>query len=179
MNEFDVVTLVVRHRVKAGQEPAYERWLRRITRIASTYPGHLGVNVMRDVGQFVCVLRFAGTLELQTWLDSSERRLLIEEVTPLLAEGDQTQVDASREFWFTPSTLAPPPRWKQASITFLVILPLSLLVPLLWQPVFARLPWLGGYLPSNLLITLSIVLLVVYLLMPRVTAWFAGWLNAR
>lgn len=64
-------------------------------------------------------------------------------------------------------------------MTFLVILPLSLVVPLLWQPAFARLPWLGSYLGSNLVITASIVLLVVYLFMPRATRLFAGWLNAR
>jgi antibiotic biosynthesis monooxygenase (ABM) superfamily enzyme len=179
MDELDVVTLIVRHRVKAGQEAAYEQWLRRTTRIASTYPGHLGVNVMRDTERFVCVLRFVGTRELQCWLDSSERRHLIDEVAPLLVEGDQTETEASREFWFTPSSAPPPARWKQACITFLVILPLSLLVPLLWQPLFAQVPWLGGYVPSNVLITLSIVVLVVYLFMPKVTTLFSAWLNPR
>ncbi|MWV11717.1 antibiotic biosynthesis monooxygenase [Pseudomonas sp. R-28-1W-6] len=177
MAELDLVTLIVRHRVKAGQVAAYEQWLRRTMRIASSYPGHLGVNVMRDLDRFVCVLRFVGTRELQCWLDSSERKHLIEEVAPLLADGDQTEIEAGREFWFTPSPSIQPARWKQACITFLVILPLSLLVPLLWQPLFALVPWLGGYVPSNVLITLSIVLLVVYLFMPRVTALFAAWLN--
>ncbi|SNS95449.1 antibiotic biosynthesis monooxygenase [Pseudomonas segetis] len=177
MDELEVVTLIVRHRVKVGKEAAYEKWLRRTIQIASTYPGHLGVNVMRDLGQFVCVLRFVGTRDLQCWLDSSERHQLIEEVSPLLAEGDQTEIEAGNEFWFSPSTAIPPARWKQACITFLVILPLSLLVPLLWQPLFTRLPWLGGYLASNVLITLSIVLLVVYLFMPKVTALFASWLT--
>ncbi|MOA70578.1 hypothetical protein D3C78_1995470 [compost metagenome] len=60
-----------------------------------------------------------------------------------------------------------------------MILPLSLLVPLLWQPLFEVLPWLGGYLQSNVLITLSIVLLVVYFFMPTVTRWFSSWLTAR
>jgi antibiotic biosynthesis monooxygenase (ABM) superfamily enzyme len=179
MDEHEIVTLVVRHRVRAGQEATYEKWLRRTTQIASAYPGHLGVNVIRDLGRFVCVLRFAGPRELQCWLESSERRHLIEEVSPLLAEGDQVEVEANREFWFTPNPQAAPARWKQACITFLVILPLSLLVPLLWQPIFARMPWLGGYVPSNVLITLSIVLSVVYLFMPKVTALFANWLNPR
>ncbi|MBT8765368.1 antibiotic biosynthesis monooxygenase [Metapseudomonas boanensis] len=177
MDELGIVTLIVRHRIKAGQEDAYEQWLRRTTRIASTYPGHQGVNVIRDLDRFVCVLRFAGTHELQCWLDSNERRHQVNEVAPLLIEGDQTETDTSREFWFAPSSAVPPARWKQACITFLVILPPSLLVPLLWQPVFTRLPWLGGYVLSNVLITLSIVVLVVYLLMPKVTALFAAWLN--
>ncbi len=177
MDELGIVTLIVRHRIKAGQEDAYEQWLRRTTRIASTYPGHLGVNVIRGLDRFVCVLRFAGTRELQCWLDSSERRHLVNEVAPLLIEGDQTGTKAGCEFWFAPGSAVPPARWKQACITFLVILPLSLLVPLLWQPVFTRLPWLGGYVLSNVLITLSIVVLVVYLLMPKATALFAAWLN--
>lgn len=177
MEELDIVTLIVRHRVKSAQQPAYEKWLRRTTQIASTYPGHLGVNVMRDAGQFICVLRFAGTAELQHWLDSSERRHLIEEVAPLLDEGDQTQIETNREFWFTPANTQPAPRWKQACITFMVILPLSLLVPLLWQPLFLQLPVLAGYWASNVLITLSIVLLVVYFFMPRATALFARWLS--
>jgi antibiotic biosynthesis monooxygenase (ABM) superfamily enzyme len=179
MDDLEVVTLIVRHRVKTEHASTYEKWLRRTTQIASTYPGHLGVNVMRDAEQFICVLRFTGTGELQHWLDSNERQQLIAEVTPLLADGDQTQIETTREFWFTPNATVAPPRWKQACITFLVILPLSMLVPQLWQPVFARLPWLGGYLPSNLLITLSIVLLVVYLFMPRATALFARWLSPR
>ncbi len=179
MSEHDMVTLVIRHQPKRGQESNYESWLRRITRIAAGYPGHLGVNVIRDGGQFVCVLRYNSTQQLQAWLDSSERKQLIDEVTPLLVANEQLQVEASHEFWFAPTPAARPPRWKQACITYLVIQPLTLLVPQLWQPLFSHLPWLGGYWPSNVLITLSIVLSVVYLFMPRVTAWFAGWLNAR
>lgn len=182
----DVVTLIVRHRVKAGKDEDYERWLRHIIGVASRYPGHLGIDVVREVSSgmhlFTCVLRFASTGQLQVWLDSDDRRLLIEEVTPLLADGDQTEVNAQREFWFNPAAsvtgAAAPARWKQACVTFLVILPLTLVIPQLWQPVFSQVPWLGGYVQSNVLITLSIVLLVVYQLMPRATSWFANWLNA-
>lgn len=180
----EVVTLLVRHRVRPGLDGAYEQWLKHIVRTAHGYPGHLGVDVIRsqDSGLhlFTCVLRFADATRLQHWLESEDRQQLISEVSPLLAAGDELEIQPDREFWFTPeqSGRTPPPRWKQACITFLVILPLSLLVPRLWQPVFSVLPWLGGYLASTVLITLSIVLLVVYLFMPRVTAWFADWLNA-
>lgn len=180
----EVVTLLVRHRVRPGQDGAYERWLHRIVKVAHGYPGHLGIDVIRSqeggLHLFTCVLRFAGTDQLQHWLGSDDRQRLIEEVSPLLVSGDELEVQPNREFWFTPSAddESQPPRWKQACVTFLVILPLSLLVPQLWQPLFAQWPWLGGYFASNALITLSIVLLVVYLLMPRVTRWFADWLNA-
>lgn len=178
----DIATLVVRHRVKAGHENDYEVWLRRIIGTASRYLGHMGIDVIRSrhegLALFTCVLRFSCTLHLQAWLDSSDRQELVAEVRPLLADGDQVEVSQAHEFWFVPPTDQPqPPRWKQACVTFLVILPLSLLVPLLWQPLFLALPPLGGYLASNALITLSIVLLVVYLFMPLATRLFSRWLN--
>ncbi|OLF54571.1 antibiotic biosynthesis monooxygenase [Pseudomonas chlororaphis] len=181
-----VVTLLVRHRVKAGQDLAYEAWLRRIIATARGYPGHLGIDVVRGhsggLALFTSVLRFASTEQLQQWLDSADRRELVAQAQPMLADGDRTEINADREFWFTPNeagTAAPPPRWKQACVTFLVILPLSLLVPALWRPLFTWMPWFGGYLQANVLITLSIVLLVVYVFMPRVTRWFSRWLQPR
>lgn len=181
-NADEVVTLLIRHRVRQGQNEPYEHWLRRIVQAAQGYPGHLGVDVIRSqkagLPLFTSVLRFAGAARLQDWLGSQERRQLIEEVGPLLAADEDLALHPAHEFWFTPEdAAAPAPRWKQACITFAVILPLSLLVPLLWQPLFAAQPWLGGYLASNALITLTIVLLVVYLFMPRVTRWLARWLN--
>jgi antibiotic biosynthesis monooxygenase (ABM) superfamily enzyme len=179
-----VVTLLIRHRVRPGEDEAYEDWLRRIVRTAHGYPGHLGIDIIRsrdgDLHLFTCVLRFASAGQLQDWMGSDDRKRLVEEVSPLLATGDEQELNPTREFWFTPTTAGSrkPPRWKQACVTFLVILPLSLLVPRLWQPAFEALPWLGGCLPSNALITLTIVLLVVYLFMPRVTRWLAHWLDA-
>ncbi|WP_160107357.1 antibiotic biosynthesis monooxygenase [Pseudomonas izuensis] len=179
----EVATLVVRHRARQGSENAYEDWLRKTVNTAKGYEGHLGVDVFRShqdgVHLFTSVLRFSCTEKLQAWLDSEDRRLLVAEVQDLLADGDQLEVSQGREFWFTPETAqaSPPPRWKQACITFLVILPLSLIVPLCWGLLFARVPWLGGYVQSNVVITLTIVLLVVYVFMPPVTRLFAPWLS--
>lgn len=178
----DIVTLVVRHRVRIAQLEPYEVWLRRTIGTAKRFEGHLGVDVMRTRGagltNFTIVLRFCSTQRLQAWLDSVERKQLINEALPLLVAGDQTGISAANEFWFTPTEQhTQPPRWKQVCVTFLVILPLSLLVPLAWRPVFTNILWLGGYFASNLLITATIVVLVVYVFMPMVTDWFAAWLQ--
>ena len=179
----DVITLLIRHHVHPDQAERYEQWLRRIVRVAQGYPGHLGIDVIRSqeggLQLFTSVLRFAGATQLQHWLGSDERKRLVAEVAPLLADDEDLVLHQEREFWFNPEESAKPQRWKQACITYLVIQPLTLLVPQLWQPLFSSIPWLGGYWPSNVLITLSIVLLVVYLFMPKVTALFATWLAAR
>lgn len=178
----DTVTLVVRHQVSQQHEQRYEAWLHQIVDTAAGCAGHLGVDVVREhqagLVNFTCVLRFDQLQHLQGWLDSDARQHLVAQVKPLLHGGDDTQVLLGNDFWFTPDNGQPqPPLWKQACVTFLVILPLSLLVPLLWQPLFAALPALGGYVASNVLITLSIVVLVVYLFMPMATRAFDAWLS--
>jgi len=180
----EIVTLVVKHRIKAGQDAAYEAWLRRIVRVAGQWPGHLGVDVVRGkqggLSLFTCVLRFCSTEAMQRWLDSPERRELVEEATPLLADGDQTEVAQHKEFWFAPlaDAATPPPRWKQAVVTLLVILPHTLLVPLIWGPLLQLHAFLSNYVVATFLITLTIVLSVVYVCMPLATRLFAPWLEA-
>lgn len=180
----EVVTLVVRHRIKAGHEAAYETWLRRTVSTAAQRPGHLGVDVMRGheggLHTFTSVLRYSSVDALQAWLDSAERRQLVSEAEAMLADGDQVEQHTHKEFWFTPTNdadNAPPPRWKQAVLTLLVILPHTLLVPMLWQPLFTLAPWLSGYFVATLLITLTIVLSVCYVCMPAATRLFAPWLQ--
>lgn len=41
------VTLVITHKIAPASEAQYEAWLNKIMPQASTFPGHLGVNVIR------------------------------------------------------------------------------------------------------------------------------------
>ncbi|ANH98885.1 hypothetical protein SAMN04490189_4698 [Pseudomonas koreensis] len=180
----EIVTLIVKHRVKAGFEQPYEAWLRNIVRVAGLREGHLGVDVVRGklagLDTYTCVLRFRSTEAMQLWLESPQRQALVDEAAPMLADGDQTEVAPINEFWFAPLADAarPPPRWKQALITLLVIFPHTLLVPLIWGPLLKWHPLLSNYVVATFLITLTIVLSVVYVFMPRVTRLFAPWLEA-
>ena len=180
----ETVTLIVKHRVKAGFEQPYEAWLRNIVSVAAREEGHLGVDVVRSkqggLALFTCVLRYCSTEAMQRWLDSPQRQKLIEEAAPMLADGDQTEVNAANEFWFTPlaDAASPPPRWKQAVVTLFVILPHTLLVPLIWGPLLQLNAFLSNYVVATFLITLTIVLSVVYVCMPAATRLFAPWLTA-
>lgn len=179
----EVVTLIVKHRVKAGFEVPYAAWLRNIVRVAAQNVGHLGVDVVRGknagLDTYTCVLRFCSTEAMQRWLDSPQRQELVDEAAPMLADGDQTEVNPVNEFWFSPQAEAstPPPRWKQAVVTLLVILPHTLLVPLLWGPLLRLNALLSNYVVATFLITLTIVLSVVYIFMPMATRLFAPWLS--
>jgi antibiotic biosynthesis monooxygenase (ABM) superfamily enzyme len=163
----------------------YEAWLRNIVSIAGQQEGHLGVDVIRGksagLDLYTCVLRFCTTESMQRWLDSPQRLELVNEATPMLADGDQTEVNPVNEFWFAPQADAaspPPPRWKQAVVTLLVILPHTLLVPLIWGPLLQLNTFLSNYVVATFLITLTIVVSVVYLFMPMATRLFAPWLSS-
>ena len=183
-NVMEVVTLVIKHRVKAGFEVPYTTWLRNIVRIAGQWEGHLGVDVIpgkhAGLDTYTCILRFCSTDAMQRWLDSPQRRELVNEAIPMLADGDQTEVNPANEFWFSPpnETRSPPPRWKQAALTLLVIFPHTLLVPLIWKPLLGVSPVLSNYVVATFVITLTIVLSVVYLFMPMATRVFASWLTS-
>lgn len=183
-NVMEVVTLVIKHRVKAGFEVPYKTWLRNIVRIAGEWEGHLGVDVIpgkhAGLDTYTCILRFCSTDAMQRWLDSPQRRELVNEAIPMLTDGDQTEVNPANEFWFSPpnETRSPPPRWKQAALTLLVIFPHTLLVPLFWKPLLGVSPVLSNYVVATFVITLTIVLSVVYLFMPMATRVFASWLTS-
>lgn len=179
-----IVTLVIDHHVRQGQQSTYEAWLKRAVASAEQQDGHLGVNVIfpnDGTRKYTSVVRFAEAWQLDEWVASASRRRLIDEVVPLLEDGDHSEVQAGSDFWFTPEhcEVRQPPKWKQAVLTYLVICPLALCIPLLWQPVFQAYPALGGLLASNLLINFCIVVPVVYVVMPWATARLSGWLNAR
>lgn len=180
----DIVTLVVRHRVRPAYLAEYEAWLKTSVRAAMSQEGHLGVNVIRPGetdNTFTTIVRFIDSVSLQSWINSRLREQLIAEVAPMLEEEDHPEIESQAEFWFTPNHTdsKQPPKWKQALLSYVVIAPLSMVIPQLWGPVFQAHPALGGIVPSNLIITACIVGLVTYLIMPKVTRWLAGWLAAE
>jgi uncharacterized protein len=178
----ELATLVIQHWVRAGLHDEYEQWLGRIMPVSQDYPGHLGANVIRPTGThqpYTIVVRFDTTAHLENWVGSERRRELVAEIAPLLKAPDQFEVHKGAAFWFTPAVAggAPPVRWKQAVLTLAVIYPLTLLVPFVLDPLFRAIPLLGESPQRGLIVTMLMVLLVVYLIMPRMTRWLAVWLT--
>lgn len=179
MAENRQVTLVITHLLLPGQAERYEEWLAKIMPQAAEFPGHLGANVIRpSAGQNVwnVIIRFDTLENLYAWTQSSTRQALVQEIAPLLAAGDKTEVHTEAAFWFTPPqpNVRRPKQWKQFLITLLVIFPSTNLVPWLTGML---LPQLKGSLLLHFINDACVVALVVWLWMPVVTRLFAGWLN--
>ncbi len=181
-SEHSEVTSIIRHTVKDGHQEEYEKWLREIVPVASKFPGHRGVNVIKPApggSNYAVVLHFDSIDNLRAWLDSPERRKLIAKVVPNLVPYDDVEIKTGLEYWFTPPSGKPAARpYKQFLVTLSVIYPLTIPVPLLLRPIFNLLPLqLPAYL-QQFLIDATIVGLLTYIIMPRYVRLIAKWLYA-
>lgn len=173
------VFFVVRHKVKPRHTADYESWLRRIMKLASDYPGHLGVQVVRPHGahqEYTVAVRFASHEDAQGWHGSDTRRRMVDELAPMLARHEAVEFVSGIDFWFTPAAAAAAPRWKQWLVTTSVIWPLTLLVPLLLVPLFQLSPLPLGRVLEHGVSAGIMVALVVFVIMPRYTRLLARWL---
>ena len=174
------VTTVIHHRPLASAIGKYEDWLKEIALVAQQFEGHQGVNVIRPhsaADTYTIVVHFDTVERLRKWLDSDARRQLVGKIRPFLRSEEHVDIKTGLEFWFTP-----PPRGKQAKpykqflVTFSAILPLTILVPWLLQPLFAGYPTLALPLVRQCIVAAVIVGLMTYVVMPHYIRLVARWL---
>jgi antibiotic biosynthesis monooxygenase (ABM) superfamily enzyme len=174
-------TAVIAHRVRDAQHADYERWLEKILPVVAAAPGYLDAQVIRPVrgltDGYTVILRFDCEDDLRRWLTSPEREHLVDTVRPILAHGDSYTLHSGIDYLFTPqgAGLRVPVRWKQFLVTWSVILPMNLGLPLLLLPVLHAFGWRNHYVIAAAASAVG-VFLMVYVIMPRYTRLVRGWL---
>ena len=175
------VTAVITHRVKLGRVDSYEDWIKGISADARQFEGHLGVNILRPQpgtsSDYVIVLQFDASANLDAWLNSDVRKHWIERVQPLVQEQESVQVLTGLESWFQlPKQAAAlgPKRYKQAILIWVAVMIVAVFVQPLIELVLQYLPWL-----LRVAVSVAVtVILLSYVIMPRLTRWFKSWLFA-
>ena len=173
------VTAVISHRVRVGREQGYEEWIRGISAAARESDGHLGVSILRpqpgSSPDYVIVLQFDTCEHLMGWLRSEIRKEWIARVQPLIHEQENIQILTGLESWFQlpkQSGNPAPKRYKQAILVWIGVMVVALVVAPFTAPLLEPLP---GLLAMVIDVAISVVLLS-YVIMPRLTRWFEGWL---
>jgi uncharacterized protein len=181
-NSSDGATVVITHRVRGDKHAEYERWLQEIAPLCKASPGHLDWHIVRPIPEvtetYTVIIRFDTTEHLKSWMESSERKQLIEKVQPLFVGADAFYISSGLDFWFTPAGAKArvPARWKQYVITWSAIYPLALGVPLVIVPVLREVGVPVGLPLATLASTAVVVFLMVYVVMPRYTRLVQRWL---
>lgn len=173
------VTVLVTRRPVAGKEKAFEDYLEGITAAASVQPGHLGSTIFRPSGgkdsAYRILFRFDKRSNLETWESSPERQQW-REVAAQVSQPREALVESGLEAWFTvPNCDVPahPPRIRQALVVWLGIFSVVTLLSLILMPLIAHWP----LVPRIFLFTGVVVFLMTWVVMPRLTRWFAWWLH--
>lgn len=175
-------TAVITHQVKADQLALYEQWLDEIVPAAERYPGHIGAVIIRPTGLghtvYSIVLHFDTRAHLRFWLASQDRAALIAKAQPMLTEGDQVELRHEPALWFTPqpASAAAPKRWKQVLLTWSALYPLVLGVSLIMGWLAHRYGVFEHDALRIMLTTLTVVVLMIYVVMPRYTRLARPWL---
>lgn len=174
-------SIIIRHTIRPQFRERYETWLKQIIAAAAEFPGHEGVHILRPPegnDTFEIAVRFSSNSAAEAWLGSNIRKELLSSIVFALASDEQLEIKSGIDFWFTPpaSKAKQPTRWKQWLITTAVIWPLTIIIPVLYQPLFNIIPAISVWGVRHGIIAATIVALVVYLIMPRVVRLVASWL---
>lgn len=183
----------VARRISPGREHDFLAWTDAGIALARTYPGFLGGGWVRSAHQsdeYVVIYRFASDPELAQWQGSRVRKHWLERGEGVAVE-TATHRLSGIEGWFGPQSdgaapgvtaspvVAVPPRWKQAVAIWLGFFPLSLLINFLVLPYLP----LGSHgwdlVARTLIATLINTPLMVFLVLPWITARIKPWLERR
>ena len=175
-------TVVITHHVKEQFKNNYEAWLKEIIPVSKSYAGHLGVSIVHPVPgatvTYTVIIRFDTRKNLLTWMESDDRKRLIEKVNPYLVEDDKFFVRSGLDFWFTPEEAKAklPTKWKQFLVTWSAIFPLVLAMSALIDRLITNLSITLSHPFKVLSLTFLVVLMMVYVVMPRYTKLVHKWL---
>ncbi len=176
MSAHEPVTVLFARTAKPGQEQAYEAWNRELIRISEAQPGHVDTSVVaEDNRRFITLQRFDSHQHLQNWLNSPERLSRLTKLDELTEDAPEPTELTGMETWFRlPGHTGSGhiPRWKMVIVTFGVIYCFILALNVFVVPHISHLPLLVrvAVFPAVM------VPLLTYIVMPRVTKLFRGWL---
>jgi uncharacterized protein len=176
-----ITVLVSRHPCK-DKEREFEKALSDTIDVALKFPGHLGVTILKpqvnEPNIYRIIVKFDCAANYQKWYRSPEALYWFNVLASLEEQPPNLEVMTGLEAWFAVSNSAtlrpivPPLRYKMALITWLAIFPLIVVINLLFGNILVRLPMLL----RSLILSATLVLLMTYVVMPRMTRLFTSWL---
>ena len=174
----NLFTVVVSHFVKKGKEKAFEGALKQVIEKAKNYQGYEGIQTFqlrnKVENEYVLLVRFDTESNYQNWAASTTRKDWVQELKQYISKESEVKYQEGLEFWFSLPQMSAeaPEKWKMAILTWMVVYPLVLSLSTIagiylgFVPLFLRM----------LLVSMSMVTLMTYLVMPKITRLFAFWI---
>lgn len=172
-------TVVVSHFIKSGKKQEFEQALKQVIAKAKDYKGYEGIETIQvhnqDANEYILLVRFDTESNYNTWATSNTRKEWSKELKDYITKESEVRYQEGLEFWFSLPQLTsskPPQKWKMAILTWAVIYPMVMVLSTLaglyldFIPLYVRM----------LFVSMILVSLMTYIVMPRITSIFAFWL---
>jgi antibiotic biosynthesis monooxygenase (ABM) superfamily enzyme len=173
------ITVVRIHYVKTGCEPQFEAELKKHMDEFDAIPANLGISIFRPGkyhdGVYRIVYKFASREALDQWHASPTYLAWIKIEQNLTIAPPCTELLTGLETWFTlpgQNVLKPPTKARQAVVTWIAALPVSIIISLVTDPFLDPQP----FLVQKVVFLSLLVVLLTWVVMPLVTRLFARWL---
>lgn len=177
------VTILITRSPRQSNQKEFEQALSDTIDAALEFPGHLGVTVLKpqkgDNNDYQIIVKFASEADYQRWCHSHEATHWFKILNRLEDKPPNLEIMTGIETWFAVNLsvsrpMIPPPRYKMAFVTWIAIFILIVIINLLFGSFLASLPMLL----RSFLLTVGLVGLMTYIVMPRMTRLFSWWLYA-
>lgn len=169
-------------RPRLGNEREFEQTLADTINAALRFPGHLGVTVIKpkasETNDYQILVKFDSLDHYQQWSRSPEATYWFQALISLEEQPPNFDAMTGLETWFTVSNtvklrpVVSPPRYKMVIVTWLAIFLLIVGINLLFGGFLASLPMLL----RSFILTIVLVVLMTYVVMPRMIRLFGKWL---
>jgi antibiotic biosynthesis monooxygenase (ABM) superfamily enzyme len=173
------VTLVLSQRIAPRDREQFVALHDEVVDRLKQFQGFIGSELLPPVEgvqeDLVIVASFASRPDLDRWLESDSRREWLAMIDELV-EGERTlNVVGGFGGWFPARAVdaGEPKRWKQAVAVFLALFPTVLAITYVRGLVAPDMNIVAGIFVGNVLS----ILVLTYVLMPRVTGLLSDWLN--
>lgn len=184
LNSNQSVTILITRSPRKSSQREFEQALSDTIDAALEFPGHLGVTVLKpqteDNNDYQILVKFASEADYQRWCHSHEAAHWFKIMSRLEEKPPNLEIMTGIETWFAvnssmPRPMIPPPRYKMAIVTWIAIFALIIMINLLFGGFLASLPMLL----RSLVLTVGLVGLMTYVVMPRMTRLFSWWLYPK
>jgi hypothetical protein len=173
------VTVLILRTVRAGREAAFEGAVRGWIQTALTFPGYLGVHMLRPPPgghEYGAVVKFATRGAWIEFSACSAYRAFLTDIRDYLEEDARIETVTGLESWFTPAgfpvTLAPPP-WKMALVTWFGVNLTAVVLTFVLSPLTADWPWVLAFVVFNA----GVVAGLTWVVMPALSRLLRPWLT--
>jgi len=173
------VTIIVKRRPRPDCKEEFENVMSGTTKDAMTFKGHLGVNIIRPTkagDYYRIVFKFDSMRNYLAWEGSEIRQQWLKRYAEVSAGEQELEILSGLETWFTlpgGQAVVPPPKHKMMVIIWLSIFPLSILLNYFLVPYISE----QHIIVKIAIISITIVVLMTYVVMPLMAKLFHRWLH--